>query len=247
MSGHSKWHSIKHKKAAADSKRGAAFTKIIKELTIAAKNGGSDPNGNPRLRTAIQAAKDANMPKDNIERAIKKGAGELEGVSYEELQFEGYGPGGAAVMAKITTDNRNRAASEVRHLFSKFGGNLGETGCVGWQFKQVGQIVVEGATEDVLMEQALEAGADDVVAEGDIFFVRTAPSAVMDVREALEKKGVKVSSSEVTRIPGATVKLTGKEAEQMIKLVTALEEHDDVDAVYSNSDIDDDVVAQMNG
>jgi YebC/PmpR family DNA-binding regulatory protein len=245
MSGHSKWHSIKHKKAAVDAKRGKMFTKVIKELMIAARMGGSDLNGNPRLRAAILAAKDVNMPKDTMDRAIKRGAGELEGQSFEEIVYEGYGPGGAAVMVKVTTDNRNRAASEVRHAFSKYGGNLGETGCVGWQFKQCGQIVVTEGAEDQLMELALEAGADDLVAEDDAFLIRTAPSALMDVREALEAKGVKVDSSEVTMIPSTTVKLEGKDAENMIKLATAMEEHDDVDAVYANFDIDASLLEQL--
>ncbi len=245
MSGHSKWHSIKHKKAAADAKRGKAFTKIIKELQIAARMGGSDPNGNPRLRTAIQAAKDCNMPKDTMVRAIKKGAGEIEGETFEEFMYEGYGPGGAAVMVKITTDNRNRAASEVRHIFSKHGGNLGESGCVGWQFSTVGQIEIPEADEDKLMEAALEAGADDVANEDGLFLVRTAPDAVQDVREALEAKGFKVTSSNVTRIPQNYVKLEGKEAEQMLKLMGLLEEHDDVDDVYSNFDIAPELMEQL--
>lgn len=245
MSGHSKWHSIKHKKAAVDAKRGKMFTKVIKELMIAARMGGSDLNGNPRLRAAILAAKDVNMPKDTMDRAIKRGAGELEGQSFEEIVYEGYGPGGSAVMVKVTTDNRNRAASEVRHLFTKYGGNLGETGCVGWQFKQYGQIVVTEGSEDQLMELAIEAGADDLVAEDDTFLIRTAPAALMDVREALEAKGVKVASSEVTMIPSTTVKLEGKDAENVIKMVTAMEDHDDVDAVYANFDIDASLLEQL--
>lgn len=247
MSGHSKWHSIKHKKAAVDAKRGQMFTKVIKELTIAARMGGSDPDANPRLRSAIQNAKDSNMPKDTLERAIKKGAGELEGQSFEEMMYEGYGPGGVAVMVKITTDNKNRAASEIRHLFAKHGGSLGESGCVGWQFNHVGQIVVAEGEEDKVMELALEAGAEDFVNDHGAFLIRTSPNSVQDVREALEAKGVKVESSEVTRVPTTTVKLEGKDAEHMLKLEGALEANDDVDDVYSNYDIADELIEQMSG
>jgi YebC/PmpR family DNA-binding regulatory protein len=247
MSGHSKWHSIKHKKAAVDAKRGRQFTKVIKELTIAARMGGSDPDANPRLRTAIQNAKDSNMPKDTLERAIKKGAGELEGQSFEEMMYEGYGPGGVAVLVKITTDNKNRAASEVRHLFAKHGGSLGESGCVGWQFNLVGQIVVTEGEEDKVMELALESGAEDFVSEHGAFLIRTSPNNVQEVRDALEAKGVKVESSEVTRVPTTTVKLEGKDAEHMLKLEGALEDNDDVDDVYSNYDIADELIEQMSG
>ncbi len=247
MSGHSKWHSIKHKKAAVDAKRGKTFTKVIKELSIAARMGGSDPNANPRLRSAIQSAKDVNMPKDTMERAIKKGAGELEGQAIEEFTYEGYGPGGVAIMVKVTTDNKNRAASEVRHTFAKHGGSLGETGCVNWQFHQLGQIVVTQGDEEKLMELALEAGADDFINEDGTFLIRTAPNKVQDVREALEAKGVKVDSSEVTRIPSTTVKLEGREAEQMLKLMSALEELDDVDDVSANFDIATELIEQLSG
>lgn len=245
MSGHSKWHSIKHKKAAVDAKRGKLFTKVIKELMIAARMGGSDLNGNPRLRAAVQAAKDCNMPKDTMDRAIKRGAGELEGQNFEEILYEGYGPGGAAVMAKVTTDNRNRAASEIRHIFTKYGGNLGETGCVGWQFKHVGQIIVPEGVEDQLMELALEVGADDLVREDDTFLVRCAPGHVQEVREALQAKGVKVESSSATMIPSTTVRLEGKEAEGMLKLMSALEDNDDVDDVYANFDIDEELIESL--
>ncbi len=247
MSGHSKWHSIKHKKAAADAKRGKLFTKVIKELSIAARMGGSDPASNPRLRTAVQAAKDVNMPKDTMERAIKKGAGELAGQSFEEIVYEGYGPGGTAVLAKVTTDNRNRAASEIRHLFTKHGGNLGETGCVSWQFSQVGQIVVNEGDEEKVMEAALESGAEDFVNDDGTFLIRTQPSDVNDVREALEQKGIKIQASEVTMIPSTTVKLEGKDAEHMLKLMAALEDHDDVDDVYANFDISEELIEQMSG
>ncbi len=245
MSGHSKWHSIKHKKAAVDAKRGKMFTKVIKELSIAARIGGSDPAGNPRLRTAIQAAKDVNMPKDTMLRAIKKGAGEIEGETYEEIVYEGYGPGGVAVMVKVTTDNRNRAASAIRHLFTKYGGNLGETGCVGWQFSLLGQITVTEGNEDQILECALEAGADDVINEEGTFLIRTQPDRVQDVREALEAKGIKVESSEVTRIPANTVKLEGAEAERMLKLMAALEECEDVDDVSANFDIAAELLEQF--
>lgn len=245
MSGHSKWHSIKHKKAAVDAKRGKMFTKVIKELSIAARIGGSDPAGNPRLRTAIQAAKDVNMPKDTMQRAIKKGAGEIEGETYEEIVYEGYGPGGVAVMVKVTTDNRNRAASAIRHLFTKYGGNLGETGCVGWQFSLLGQITVTEGNEDQILECALEAGADDVINEEGTFLIRTQPDRVQDVREALEAKGIKVESSEVTRIPANTVKLEGAEAERMLKLMAALEECEDVDDVSANFDIAAELLEQF--
>jgi len=247
MSGHSKWHSIKHKKAAVDAKRGKMFTKVIKELTIAARMGGSDPASNPRLRTAVQAAKDVNMPKDTMERAIKKGAGELEGQSFEEFTYEGYGPSGVAVMVKITTDNRNRTASEIRHLFTKHGGSLGESGCVGWQFHQVGQIVVTEGDEEKVMEAALEAGAEDFINENGTFLIRTTPSDVQDVREAMEAKGVKIETSGVTRISTTTVKLEGKDAEHMLKLMSALEDHDDVDDVAANFDISEELIEQMSG
>ncbi|GAB4315543.1 MAG: YebC/PmpR family DNA-binding transcriptional regulator [Candidatus Sumerlaeia bacterium] len=248
MSGHSKWHSIKHKKAAADAKRGKVFTRIIKEIVIAARLGGGDPEGNPRLRTAIAAARDANMPKENIERAIKKGTGELPGTTIEEWTYEGYGAGGVAFMVEVTTDNRNRTTSDIRHAFSKHNGSLGESGCVAWMFERKGQIVAdgEGRSEDAMMELALECGADDLT-PGDegMYVLTTDPAALMDVREALEAKGVKVVSAEVNYVPKNTVKVEGKEAEQVLKLLSVLEDHEDVQKVSANFEIDDAVLAQF--
>jgi len=242
MSGHSKWHSIKHKKALVDAKRGKAFTKVIKELQIAARLGGSDPGGNPRLRTAIQAAKDANMPKDTMDRAIKKGAGELEGSNFEEMHYEGYGPGGVAIMVKVTTDNRNRAASEIRHMFSKNGGNLGAEGCVGFLFVREGTIIVDEGDEDAIMEVALEAGAKDVESEDGAFLVKTEPDSTQDVRDALEKAGFKVSSSENAYHPSTHVRLEGKDAVACAKLLAMLEDNDDVDEVAHNLEATDEVM-----
>lgn len=235
MSGHSKWHSIKHKKALIDSRRGKLFTKVIKELTIAARLGGSDPGANPRLRTAIQAAKDVNMPKDTLDRAVKKGAGELEGASFEELTYEGYGPGGVAVMLKVTTDNKNRSAAEIRHFFTKHGGNMGATGSVGYLFTRRGQVEVEEGTEDAVMEAALEAGAEDIENQGEGYFlVYCDPQTVQDVREAIEARGIKVTGSGTPLIPSTWTKLEGVELEKCQKLIDVLEEYDDVDEVYSN-------------
>ncbi len=244
MSGHSKWSTIRHKKGAADAKRGKVFTKLIKEITIAARIGGGDPAANPRLRTAIAAAKNENMPKDNMDRAIKKGTGELEGVSYEENTYEGYGPGGAAVLLESLTDNKNRAVAEIRHIFSKRGGNLGENGCVAWMFDKKGYLNVEknAADEEQLMEVALEAGAEDVREDGDSFEIITEPDDFESVREALEKAEIPYTEAEVTMLPQNIVSLTGKEAEQMMKLMEALEDCDDVQKVYTNADIPDDMV-----
>lgn len=249
MSGHNKWSSIKHKKAATDAKRGAAFTKVIRELTVAAKAGGSDIDSNPRLRVAIQSAKDANMPKDTMERAIKKGAGELDGVSYDDVTYEGYGPAGVAVYVEASTDNKNRTAAEIRHMFSKFGGNMGEVGCVGWMFKKVGQVVVvaEGADEDELMEIALEAGAEDMENEGEVFVVTTEWTEMMNVRESIEAKGYKIESGGVEMVPDNRVTVEGKPAETLMKLLNALEEYDDVNSVSSNYDIDDALMEQLMG
>ena len=247
MSGHSKWHSIKHKKAVVDAKRGALFTKVIKELVIAARMGGGDPAGNPRLRTAIQAARDVNMPKDNIERAVKKGAGELEGVSYEDFSFEGYGQGGVALMVEGTTDNMNRTAPEIRHTFAKYGGSLGEPGCVGWMFHKKGVIVVaaEGKDEDAVMEAALEAGADDFANEGAIFKILTDPHQIEAVRKALEEGSIEVSGSGVENIPDNTVDVDGDHARKLLRLIEMLEEHDDVSAVSANYHIDDALFAEL--
>ncbi|MRR55873.1 MAG: YebC/PmpR family DNA-binding transcriptional regulator [Deltaproteobacteria bacterium] len=246
MSGHNKWSTIKHKKGAADAKRGKIFTKIIKELTVASKMGGPDPDANPRLRTAIDKAKSENMPKDNIERAIKKGSGGLEGVNYEETTYEGYGPGGVAVLVEVMTDNRNRTVSDVRSIFSKCNGNMGEAGCVAWLFDKKGLIVYPKSINfDALFEAALEAGADDVTDEEGQIEVVTDPSAFIEVREALEKAGFKHESAEVTMIPQTMVKLDGKQAESMLKLMDRLEDNDDVQNVYANFDISDEEMEKM--
>jgi YebC/PmpR family DNA-binding regulatory protein len=247
MSGHSKWHSIKHKKAAVDAKRGKAFSRVIKEITVAARMGGGDSTANARLRTAIQNAKSINMPQDNITRAIKKGTGELPGVNYEEVSYEGYGPGGAAIMLDVMTDNKNRTVADIRHIFSKHNGNLGETGCVAWMFKKKGLIILpaKGVNEDQLMEIALDAGADDINQEEDTFEVTTEPDLMETVKDAIEKAGLPVSEASVTMIPQSTVKLEGKQAIQMLKMIEALEDHDDVQNVYANFDIDEDVMNSM--
>ncbi|MFZ2041822.1 MAG: YebC/PmpR family DNA-binding transcriptional regulator, partial [Desulfobacterales bacterium] len=225
MSGHSKWSTIKHKKGAADAKRGKIFTRLIKEITVAARMGGGDINANPRLRGAIAAAKTENMPKDNIDRAIKKGTGELEGVSYEESTYEGYGPGGAAVLLESLTDNKNRAVADIRHIFAKNGGNLGENGCVAWMFDKKGYINVEktAVDEDTLMEAVLEAGAEDVRDDGDNFEIITAPDDFEAVKEAVEKAQIPYSEAEVTMLPQTSANLTGKDAEKMIRLMDMLE------------------------
>jgi len=245
MSGHSKWSSIKHKKGAADAKRGKVFTKLIKEITVAARMGGSgDPDTNPRLRTAIAAAKSENMPKDNIERAVKKGTGELEGVSYEENTYEGYGPGGAAVFLESLTDNKNRAVADIRHIFSKCGGNMGENGCVAWMFDKKGYIVVErtAVDEDTLMEVALEAGAEDVREDDSNFEVITAPEDFEGVKAAIDAKEIKYLDAEITMLPQNTTDLKGKEADQMVRLMEMLDDCDDVQKVYTNADIPEDLV-----
>lgn len=248
MSGHSKWHTIKHKKAAVDAKRGKMFTKVIKEISIAARLGGSDIEGNPRLRTAVQAARDINMPKDTIERAIKKGAGELEGVSYTDFAVEGYGQAGVAIYVEGTTDNGNRTLPELRKIFTKGGGQVGEQGCVGWMFNKRGVIAIpaEGLDEDAVMEAALEAGAEDVEPEGDIFRVETDWTQVQDVRDAIEKAGLKVESSTVENVPSNTIKVEAiEDARKLINLVDALEDHDDVNSVSANFDIDDGMMSQL--
>jgi YebC/PmpR family DNA-binding regulatory protein len=247
MSGHSKWHSIKHKKAARDAKRGKLFTKLIKEITVAARMGGGDINANPRLRTAVLAARAQSMPNDNIERAIKKGSGELGGVQLEEVTYEGYGPGGVAIMVEALTDNRNRLVSELRFIFSKHGGSLGEAGCVGWMFKKRGVINVDrGAVdEDRLIEIALDAGADDVSGDADSFTVTTSPEAFTAVREAIEKAGIPIANAEVTMVPDNTVPVSGRQAEQVLKLMEALEDNDDVQSVAANFDISDEEMAQI--
>ncbi|ETR68371.1 MAG: hypothetical protein OMM_04606 [Candidatus Magnetoglobus multicellularis str. Araruama] len=244
MSGHNKWSSIKHKKGAADAKRGKIFSRLIKEITVAARMGGGDPNANPRLRAAISTAKNENMPKDNIERAIKKGTGELEGVSYEEITYEGYAPGGAAVLVECLTDNKNRAVAEVRHLFSKSGGNLGENGCVAWMFDKKGLIVINknDAGEEQLIEIAIEAGAEDVNDEGDTFEVLTDPGDFEPVKESIEKASINIEMAEISMIPQNMLALQGKEADQTFRLMEALEDCDDVQKVYTNADIPDDML-----
>jgi YebC/PmpR family DNA-binding regulatory protein len=241
MSGHSKWATIKHKKAATDAKRGKIFTRLIKEIMIAARSGG-DPDMNPRLRTAIVAAKAVSMPADNIKRAVMRGTGELEGGQIDEILYEGYGPGGAAVLVNVATDNRNRTVSEVRHLFSKMGGNLGEVGSVGWMFERKSQIIVDGekATEDQLMGIALDAGADDIRDQEGAWEILSPPEAHEAVVQALEKAKIPTESAEIAMIPKNTVKLEGKAAQNMLKLYDALEEHDDVQNVYGNYEIDED-------
>jgi len=245
MSGHSKWSSIKHKKGALDAKRGKIFTKLIKEITVAARMGGSgDTDANPRLRTAVAAAKSENMPKDNIERAIKKGTGELEGVDYEENTYEGYGPGGAAVLLESLTDNKNRAVADIRHIFAKCGGNLGENGCVAWMFDKKGYIVVERSAidEDSLMETALDAGAEDVREDDSNFEVITAPEDFEAVKDAIDEKSIPYLDAEVTMLPQTATGLQGKEADQMIRLMDMLDDCEDVQKVYTNADIPDEMV-----
>ena len=247
MSGHSKWSSIKHKKGAADAKRGKIFTKLIKEITVAARMGGGDPDGNPRLLSAIAAAKAENMPKENIERGIKKGTGELEGVSYEEANYEGYGPGGVAVLLDCLTDNKNRTVADVKHLFERHGGNLGEPGCVAWMFEQKGLIVFEKdkIDEEELFDLALEAGAEDVNDEETEFEVITQPSDFEPVKKAIDDAGLSYTLAEVTMIPKNTVKVEGKKAQQTLNLMQSFEDHDDVSHVYANFDISDDVMEAL--
>ncbi len=243
MAGHSKWANIKHKKGKEDARRGKVFTKLIKEITVAARMGGGDPSANPRLRSAILAAKAENMPKDNLERAIKKGTGELEGVNYDEMTYEGYGPGGAAIIVESLTDNKNRAIADIRHIFTKYGGNIGSTGCVSWMFDKKGLIVVDKKTanEELLMEIAIEAGAEDVKDEGDEFEVITAPDDFEAVKEALDNAKILCSSAEVTMIPQNYTRIEGADAEKMIKMMDALDDCDDVQNVHTNADIPDDM------
>jgi len=247
MSGHSKWASIKHKKGAADAKRGKIFTKLIKEITVAARIGGGDPDGNPRLRTAILIAKSKNMPVDNITRAIKKGTGELEGVHYDEVTYEGYGPGGAAIFLEAMTDNKNRTVSEIRAALGKAGGNLGENGCVGWMFEQKGFITVktEAKGEDDLMELAIDAGADDMQTVEGHYEITTAMENFETVRKALEEAGVPMDTAEITRIPQNTITIDEKKGKALLKLMDILDDHDDIQKAYSNFDIPDDVMAAI--
>jgi len=244
MSGHSKWSSIKHKKAAKDAKKGKLFTKLIKEITVAARTGGGDINANPRLRTAVLTAKAGSMPGDNIERAIKKGTGDLEGVSYEEIHYEGYGPGGAAIMVQVLTDNKNRTVQEIRRMFAKHGGNLGENGCVAWMFDKKGLITVDKlkVEEDRLISLALDAGAEDVREEEGLFEIVTRPEDFEKVREHLQRENIPMTGAQVAMVPKNTVALDGQSAEQILKLTEELEDHDDVQSVAANFDIPDELL-----
>ncbi|HTI36620.1 MAG TPA: YebC/PmpR family DNA-binding transcriptional regulator [Vicinamibacterales bacterium] len=241
MSGHSKWHTIKHKKGAADAKRGKIFTRIIKELTVAARNGGGDANSNPRLRTVIAEAKSVNMPADNIKRAIQRGTGELPGVSYEEITYEAYGPGGVAIMIEVLTDNKNRTVGEMRHALSKYGGNLGEANSVAWMFEKKGYIVVDKtkADEDKLMAAVIDAGADDMRDDDEHWEVVTPPDAYEAVLEAVKALGIEPAASEIAMLPQNYIKLEGKSAQQMVRLMDVLEEHEDTKKVWTNADIEE--------
>ena len=248
MSGHSKWHSIRHKKGATDAKRGKIFSRLIKELMVAARMGGGDPAANPRLRQAITTAKAENMPKDNIERAIKKGTGELEGVNYEEYIYEGYGPGGVAILVEVMTDNKNRAAADVRYIFSKLGGSLGEAGCVAWMFDKKGLIVFDQiqVEEDEILEVALEAGADDVLTTEDQFEVHTEVAAFESVKQTFDGKGLRYIMAEITMVPQNTVKVGDEvQAAKVLKLMDAIEDADDVQKVYANFDIPDEILQRI--
>ena len=240
MAGHSKWKQIKRKKAVTDARRASAWTKIIREITVAAKAGGGDPDGNPRLRLAVDSARAVNMPKENIERAIKKGTGELEGADYQEMMYEGYGPGGAAILVEATTDNANRTVAEVRHAFSRNGGNLGATNSVAWMFDRKGQVYLDATRygEDSTLEAALDSGAEDFTRDGDQYVVTTTPAAFHAVQDALKAKGIAIESAELAMVPKNTVKLEGADAEKLIQLLDALEELDDTSKVFSNFDID---------
>ncbi|HSP90183.1 MAG TPA: YebC/PmpR family DNA-binding transcriptional regulator [Vicinamibacterales bacterium] len=241
MSGHSKWHTIKHKKGAADAKRGRVFTRIIKELTVAARAGGGDPDMNPRLRTIVAEAKQANMPAENIKRAIRRGTGEEPGVQYDEITYEGYGPGGVALIIEAMTDNKNRTVGEIRHMLTKYGGDLGQSNSVAWMFEKKGYIVIEKAkaTEDTLLSAALDAGADDLRDDGDNWEVVSAPDTFPAVKEAVEKLGIQAESAQVAMLPKNYVSLEGRAAQSMLKLLDLLEDHDDVQHVWSNMDVDE--------
>jgi len=241
MSGHSKWSTIKHKKGAADKKRAKVFTKLIKEITVAARMGGGDASANPRLRRAIDSAKAQNMPKDNVDRAIKKGTGDMDGVNYEEIIYEGYGPGGVAVMVECLTDNKNRTIADVRYIFNKAGGNVGTDGCVAWMFDKKGVITIskEHADEDTLMEVALDAGAEDIKDEGESFDVLTAPEDFDAVKDAIDGAEIPCEVAEISMVPQNTTAVSGKEAEQMVRFMEALDDNDDVQNFYTNADIPD--------
>ncbi len=239
MSGHSKWATIKHKKGAADARRGKVFTKLIKEITVAARIGGGDPDGNPRLRAAIAAAKTENMPADNIKRAVQKGTGELPGATYEEAVYEGYGPGGVAMMVEIATDNKNRTVSEIRHIFAKHGGNLGESGCVAWMFNKRGYVVIEKdkADEEKLLNLVMDAGADDLTDDGSNWEIFTTPNSMQQVVDRLKAEQITPALAEVSMVPQSYIKLSGKGAQQMLRLSEELEDHEDVQHVFANFDI----------
>ncbi|MCS7241940.1 YebC/PmpR family DNA-binding transcriptional regulator [Candidatus Caldatribacterium sp.] len=247
MSGHSKWAQIKHKKAKTDLERGKTFSKLIRLITVAARQGGGNPENNPRLRLAIQKAREMNMPQENIEKAIKKGTGELEGVAYEEIVYEGYGPGGVAIMVEATTDNRNRTTAEIRHLFSKHGGNLGETGCVSWVFERKGLISFERGKvdEEEVMAVAIDAGAEDIRSTETTIDVITAPEDFEKVKEAIDRSGLQYAVAQVTMVPKTTVSVEGKQAQQVLSLIEALEDHDDVQEVYANFDIADELLESL--
>ncbi|MFW6201993.1 MAG: YebC/PmpR family DNA-binding transcriptional regulator [Gemmatimonadota bacterium] len=247
MAGHSKWAQIKRKKAANDQKRGKLFNKLIREVTVAARQAGGDPEFNPRLRLAIDNAKSANMPADNIERAIKRGTGELEGTSYEEASYEAYGPNGIALYIEALTDNMNRTVSDLRHILDRHGGNLGQDGSVAWQFDRKGQLYIDASRydEDSVMLAALEAGAEDMRREDDVFIVTTAPSAFHDVQDGLKAQGIEIDEGELAMVPNATVRIEGADAERFVRLLDALDDHDDVQQVYSNADIDDAALAEV--
>ena len=249
MAGHSKWKQIKRQKAITDAKRGVKFTKMIKEITVAARQGGGDPEGNARLRTAIETAKAGNMPAENIERAVKKGTGELEGVVYEEATYEGYGPGGAAIMVQVTSDNLNRSVAQIRHLFTKNGGNLGTPNSVAWMFDKRGTLYLDADRfpEDDVLEAALDAGAEDMATEGGQHVITTDPTLLHAVREALETRGFSVTEAEIEMIPQNNVMVEGKDAESILKLTDALEDDDDVSKVFSNFDIDPETLAAVDG
>ncbi len=248
MSGHNKWAKIKHKKAGTDAQRGKLFSRIIKEVTIAARNGGGDPNGNPRLRLAIQNAKNANMPADNVKRAVQRGTGELPGVNYEEITYECYGPGGVALMIDLVTDNKNRTVAELRHILDRNNGKLAEAGSVSWMFQKKGNIEVprSAVKEDDLLGIIIDAGADDMKTEDDYYEITTSAESFEAVKKAIEDKAIAISNAALQMHPQNTVRVEGKEAEQVIKLMEALEEHEDVQNVYANFDIDDKVLAQLN-
>ncbi|MCD6277622.1 YebC/PmpR family DNA-binding transcriptional regulator [candidate division WOR-3 bacterium] len=246
MSGHSKWHQIRHKKAKVDARKGQIFTKLIREIVIAAREGGGDPESNYRLRHAIDAAKAQNMPWENIEKAIKRGTGELPGQTIEEVSYEGYGPGGVAILVEAATDNKNRTTSEIRHLFSKYGGNLGTSGCVAWIFHQKGIIHIQkdAVDEEKIFEIAIEAGAEDITTEGDYYEITTDPKSFHSVKQAIEEAGIPVEEASLTKIPQTTVKLEGDRARSLLKLMDALEEHPDVQNVYANFDIPDSILME---